>query len=425
MYYWYKLITYLLSPLANIYLILRKLKKKEHPIRYKEKLAHIKIDRPKGFLVWLHMASVGEAISIIPLIEKFEKDEKINSILLTTLTTSSSDVIEKKYSHNKKIIHQFAPLDIPNIVKKFLKHWSPNLSIFIDSEIWPNLIFEVKKKNIPLTLINARITKKTFLRWKLAKNFAKNIFEKFDLCIAANTETAEHLKTLGVKNIKNYGNLKFAKPDYNPQQNINNLLIEKTKKNILWCAASTHDTEEFFCAKTHIILKKKFNNILTIIIPRHTNRVKEIEKNLSKLNLKICLYSEIENMPSNIDILLIDTYGEVEKFYNISKCIFLGKSLIKTLIKDSGQNPIEPARLGRKVFHGPYVSNFLEIYNYLKSIGVSSEVNTPENLSQLIAQEFNKNLNENALIIKKIEDYGKNTLNNVMKELKEYINISK
>jgi len=115
----------------------------------------------------------------------------------------------------------------------------------------------------------------------------------------------------------------------------------------------------------------------------------------------------------------------VEKFYNISKCIFLGKSLIKTLIKDSGQNPIEPARLGRKVFHGPYVSNFLEIYNYLKSIGVSSEVNTPENLSQLIAQEFNKNLNENALIIKKIEDYGKNTLNNVMKELKEYINISK
>ena len=164
---------------------------------------------------------------------------------------------------------------------------------------------------------------------------------------------------------------------------------------------------------------------MTIIIPRHTNRVKKIEKDLSKLNLKICFYSQIENMSSDVDILLIDTYGEVEIFYNISKCIFLGKSLIKSLIKDSGQNPIEPARLGRKVFHGPYVSNFSEIYDYLKSIDIASEVSTPENLSKFITEEFNKNFNENPQIIKKIDDYGKNILNNVMKELKEYINISR
>ena len=154
-------------PLSNVYLILRKLKKKEHPNRYKEKLSNIEINRPKGSLIWLHMASVGETISVIPLIEKFEKDEKIQSILLTTLTVSSSDVIKKKFNNNKKIIHQFAPLDIPNLVNKFLKHWSPNLSIFIDSEIWPNLITEIKKNDIPLVLVNARITKKTFLRWKI------------------------------------------------------------------------------------------------------------------------------------------------------------------------------------------------------------------------------------------------------------------
>jgi len=423
MYFWYKFVTYLLSPLANIYLIFRKFKNKEHILRYKEKLAHTEIDRPEGFLVWCHMASVGEAISIIPLIESFEKDEKIKSVLLTTLTLSSADVIKKKINHNKKVIHQFAPLDIPIAVNKFLKHWSPNLSIFVDSEIWPNLITDTKKKKIPLVLVNARITKKTFLRWRLVKKFAKEIFEKFDLCTAANKESETHLQILGAKNVQYYGNLKFAKPNFALSQDTNSLLIEKTKKNILWCAASTHHSEELFCAKTHIILKRKFNNILTIIIPRHTNRIKKITDNLSNLNLKICLYSQIENMEPNTDIILVDLYGEVEKFYNISKCIFLGKSLIKSLIKDSGQNPIEPARLGRKVFHGPYVSNFLEIYHYLQSLSISSEVVTPEDLSSQIVIEFNKNVNENTQNIKKIDDYGKNTLNSVMKELKEYINI--
>jgi 3-deoxy-D-manno-octulosonic-acid transferase len=374
MYFWYKFVTYLISPLANIYLIFRKFKKKEHILRYKEKLAYIKINRPQGFLVWCHMASVGEAISIIPLIESFEKNEKVKSILLTTLTLSSAAVVEKKIGYNKKVIHQFAPLDTPNVVSKFLKHWSPNLSIFVDSEIWPNLITGIKKKKIPLVLVNARITKKTFLRWRLVKKFAKEIFAKFDLCTAANKESEKHLQILGAKNVQYFGNLKFAKPNFVLNQDTNSLLIEKTKENILWCAASTHHSEELFIAKTHIILKKKFNNILTIIIPRHTNRIKKITDELSNLNLKICLYSQIEKMAPNTDVILVDSYGEVEKFYNISKCIFLGKSLIISLIKDSGQNPIEPARLGCKVFHGPYVSNFLEINHYLQTLGISSVV---------------------------------------------------
>ena len=158
MQFWYKLLTYLFYPFVPIYLFLRKLNNKEHPTRYKEKMSQINIFRDKGFLVWFHVASVGEAMSILSLIENFERDEKINKILITTITLSSSQILQKKFNQSKKIVHQFLPLDIFIFVKKFLNHLSPNLSIFVDSEIWPNLIFQIKKKNIPLLIINARIS---------------------------------------------------------------------------------------------------------------------------------------------------------------------------------------------------------------------------------------------------------------------------
>ena len=194
MFFWYKFFTYLFYPLSHIYLFLRKIKKKEHTSRYREKLSQINISRKEGFLLWFHVASVGEAMSILPLIENFEKEKKINKILITTITLSSAGILQKKFEKNDKIIHQFLPLDIPKFVDKFLNHWSPNLSIFIDSEIWPNLICDIKKRNIPLLLVNARITEKTFLKWRFAKNFAKKIFEKFDLCLVSNKKTENYLQ---------------------------------------------------------------------------------------------------------------------------------------------------------------------------------------------------------------------------------------
>ena len=149
MYIWYKLLTYLFYPFAPFFLFLRKLKKKEHSIRYREKLSHINISRGEGFLVWFHVASVGEAMSILPLIENFEQDGKIKRILITSITVSSAEVLKKKFNKNTKVIHQFLPFDILKYVKKFLKHWAPNLSIFIDSEIWPNLILQINEKKFP------------------------------------------------------------------------------------------------------------------------------------------------------------------------------------------------------------------------------------------------------------------------------------
>ena len=421
MYFWYRLFTYLFYPFAPFYLYFRKIKKKEDSISYKEKLSKIKIVREEGFLIWLHVASVGEAMSILPLIEDCIEEKKIDKILLTSITLSSGKILKKRFSQNTKVVHQFLPLDVAVLTNKFLNHWKPNLSIFIDSEIWPNLILQVSKKKIPLLLINARITKKSFNRWKMIISFAKKIFEKFDLCIASNKESEDFLKILGAKNIKNYGNLKFSKIKTESNNKFDSNFLNKIKSRKIWCGASTHPTEEIFCAQSHLRIKEKYNNVLTIIIPRHINRVNTIYEELSKLDLKIVLSSNLDQLDTKTDIVLVDSYGESVKFYNISKYVFLGKSLIPSLIKDGGQNPIEPARLGCKIFHGPYVSNFTEIYKYLDDLGVSKKVNNSNELSLSLVEKFKDNKPENSKIVEKIETYGQNILNNVTQEIKKYI----
>ena len=421
MYFWYKFFTYLFYPFAPIYLYFRKLRKKEDSSRYKEKLSKINTPRGEGFLIWFHVASVGEAMSILPLIENCVEEQKINKILVTSITLSSGKILEKRFEKNSKVIHQFLPLDIPILNNKFLEHWKPNLSIFIDSEVWPNLILQTSERKIPLLLINARITKKSFVRWKLLANFAKKIFEKFDLCLASNEESEGFLKILGAKNIKNYGNLKFSKIKTDLDNKLDSDFLNKIKHRRIWCAASTHSAEEILCAKSHLKIKEKYNDIFTIIIPRHIDRVKKIYKELSQLRLEIALSSNLEQVNSKTDILLVDSYGESLKFYNISKYVFLGKSIATSLIKDSGQNPIEPARLGCKIFHGPYVSNFAEIYKYFNKLGVTKEINSSNELSLSLVEEFKDDKPKNPEIAAKIENYGQNILNNVTTEIKKYI----
>ena len=364
-------------------------------------------------------------LDFVPLIlttTEFVPDRKIDKILLTSITLSSGKILKKRFSQNAKVIHQFLPLDISFWNKKFLEHWRPNLSVFIDSEIWPNLISQINKKKIPLLLLNARITKKSFLKWKFVINFAKKIFEKFDLCIASSKETEDHLRSLGAKNIKSYGNLKFAKSKKESIKKLDENYTNQIKNKKIWCAASTHPSEEIFCANTHLELKKVYNNILTIIIPRHINRSDEILDQLSNLNLKVVKYTNFTEFEDDTDILLVDTYGEAIKFYNISKCVFIGKSLSESLKDVSGQNPIEPSRLGCKIFHGPNVSNFKDVYEYLGSLNVAKEVKSPKELSTMLVDELRTEKTNNYEIVEKIENYGTNTLNNVLREIKIYIN---
>ena len=215
--------------------------------------------------------------------------------------------------------------------------------------------------------------------------------------------------------------MKFSQTKTNVQKNIDSFILNKIKNRKIWCAASTHPTEEILCAKSHLKIKKIYSNILTIIIPRHVERVSKINKDLSKLNLKIVLSSELKQVSEETDIILVDSYGETSKFYNISKYVFMGKSLVQSLIKDSGQNPIDPARLGCKILHGPFVSNFKEIYEYLKNLGITIKINNSDELSVSLVEEFKANRAKNQEIAAKIENYGQNVLNNVTMELKKYI----
>jgi len=419
MYHWYKFLTYLFYPFAKIFLLIRKIKKKEHINRYKEKISIIKKQRGDGCLVWFHAASVGECLSILPLIQELSKNAKVNKILVTSVTLSSAKVLQNKMEHNKKIVHQFLPLDIPNYVNKFLNHWSPDLSIFINSEILPNLIFQKKKKKIPLLLINGRITKKSFYRWKYLNSFAREIFKKFDLCLSSSKESENYLKILGAKNVKNLGNLKFSGLGRKLNDKLNSNFLNKLENRKIWCAASTHFSEEIFCGKVHLSLNKHYKNALLIIIPRHINRIAEIKKDLSNLNLNVILYTDISQINNETDVLLVDTYGDAPKFFEISKNVFLGGSLIS----HGGQNPIEASRLGCKIFHGPHINNFSEIYALLKSLMVSNEVNSQNELCQALVNDFENKNQETSQIINKINSHGEAVLNNVMKEIKVYINI--
>ena len=212
MIYIYRLITNLLYPFFIILIYLRKLFNKEDHNRYKEKIftSEFLPDRDKKKqLIWFHAASIGEVQSIFPLIKKLNNEKKNLEFLITTVTLSSGNIVKKKYVNYKNVKHRYFPLDVNFLVKSFLNKWKPNLVIFIDSEIWPNLIFEIKKRKIPIALINGRITKKTFDKWMLVSKFAKQIFNSFDLCLASSKESETNLKTLTVKNLKYIG--KFQK----------------------------------------------------------------------------------------------------------------------------------------------------------------------------------------------------------------------
>lgn len=381
MIYVYRLFIYIVIILSPIIIIFRIIKKKENPNRFLEKFSFIKEKRKIGDLIWFHGASVGELKSIIPVLNEFEKNIKIKQILVTSNTLSSSKVLEK-YKF-KKVVHQFFPIDNYYIIKNFINHWKPIKVFFIDSEIWPNLIFYLHEKKISFGLINARLTKKSYKRWKFFSNFSQTIFTKFDFCLAANLETKKYLKNLKVKKIKFIGNLKFIKnkkDEIIKLKNFNKFL--KVKK--IWCASSTHKGEELVCGNIHINLKKKYKNLLTIIIPRHIERVPYIKKELEKLGLTVHIQNNKTKFLKEIDIYLVNTYGETTSFYNLTKNIFMGGSLIK----HGGQNPLEAVRFGCRILHGPNISNFKEIYAYLKKKGISKEVGSSAILEKYLDKYF-------------------------------------
>ena len=410
MFFLYQIILSSLLLISPIIIIIRILKKKEDKLRFIEKLSFNSEKRGLGELIWFHGSSVGEIMSIIPLLNYYEKKKSIKKILVTSSTLSSSKII-KKFKF-KKIIHQFYPLDHFFLTKKFINYWKPNLAIFIDSEIWPAMFKTIENKKIPLILLNARITRKTFERWIKFKNFSYSIFKRISFAFPQNKETQFFLKKLKMKNLKFIGNLKFIDSDPYKKNNFKNKLYNKFKKKNVLVAASTHEGEEFFCAKSHIKFIKKNKNFITVIIPRHIHRVKQIVSTLENLNIKIALHSSNVKTLENIDIYIVDTFGESKKFYEIGSTVFLGKSLTFK----GGQNPLEAIHHGAKILHGPHIDNFKDVYKLLKSLNASKEIKT---INQFVS---NISLKKNRKIEKKIKKIGGKILKKTINELDKFIN---
>ena len=418
----YRLFTFIFYPFFILLIFMRKLIKKEDKNRYKEKIfsSYFFPERNKEKkLIWFHAASIGEVQSIFPLIQKLNDDKNDIDFLITTVTLSAGNIVKKKLNSYVNIKHRYFPIDVNFLIKNFLNKWQPNLVVFVDSEIWPNLIVEIKKRKIPLTLLNGRITKKTFNKWMLLPKFAKEIFSNFDLCLASSKESEENLKKLNTKNLKYIGNIKFA------GKLEKNILIDENikilKKKIFWCAASTHKGEETICLKTHVNLKKIYKDMITVIIPRHISRSTEIEKLCKKYELTSQILNDQDFIKDNNEIIIINSFGALSKFYNYSKSVFIGKSMIKKLEKVGGQNPIEAAKFGCKIYHGPYIYNFREIYNLLKSYKISEEIYNEKDLFEKLKTDFKDKKNDNNRINSSIEDLGKKILDNTSKEISNFL----
>ena len=404
-YFTTSLLHYLLRP----YLYFRIIKKKESPIRFKEKLGITNIQRHDGYLIWFHCASIGELKSIFPIIDHYVKK---NKILLTTSTLSSSEIFYKKYSNNKNIVHQFAPIDSPQIVKRFFLKWKPNIIFFTDSELWPNQIFYAKNNNIPIILLNGRISKKSFSKWKLFRVTMHEILKSFKLILCNSNQSKDYFHYFKTNNIETIGNLKFIISENLHSKNEENINLDK---RIIFIALSTHNTEEELCIKSHISLKLKFPKLLTLIIPRHINRISKVETIAKKFNLKFLTQSSFSDIKDDTDIIIINSYGNTQKFLKLSKYVFIGGSIIN----HGGQNPIEVAYNNSYIFHGPHVHNFTEIYNLLNKENISFEVKSEKELIYELENKISANQSIN--IKEEIIKIGDEILSSTIKKLDEYI----
>ena len=414
MFFLYQILIIILLILSPLIISFRIFKKKEDPKRFSEKFCLHSKKRLDGNLIWFHGSSVGELLSIIPLVYELEKNKSIHQILITSSTLSSAEIF-KKFKF-KKTVHQFFPIDFILFSYKFLNYWKPTIAIFIDSEIWPSVFKALNKKNTPLLLLNARITKKTFEKWSNKKSFSNSVFKNISKAYPQNNETSKYLKKLNVSKIKKIGNLKFINNAQSRFIKLNKNLLKNLRGNKIWCASSTHLGEEIICSQVHLNLKKKYKNLLTIIIPRHIHRVDKIAQEIRDLKLNVVLHSSNPKKLKDADIYLVDTYGETKKFYELSDIVFMGKSLVGR----GGQNPLEPAMHGAAVLYGPNIDNFSDIYRLLDKLKITHKVKDINSLTNTVNKlMIGSNNKKNYL---KIEKIGKKILNETKDEINSLLN---
>ncbi|MBX9710246.1 MAG: 3-deoxy-D-manno-octulosonic acid transferase [Xanthobacteraceae bacterium] len=373
----YRRISRLAAPFAGIVTSHRLKRGKEDPERLHERCGIPSVERPLGEpLVWIHGASVGEILAAGELIERLRALHI--RILLTSGTVTSAAIAARRFPPD--IIHQYIPFDSPPFVEQFLDHWQPDLALFIESDLWPNLLLMSADRRIPMVLINGRMSQRSFRRWSRAYGTISTLLSCFDLCLAQSDIDAERFAALGSPNVVISGNLKLdvKAPPADPTKL--ERLRQVTQRRTIFVAASTHPGEEEIILDAHRRLAGRIPSLLTVIVPRHPQRGPAIARLLAGAGMQVSLRSKTDLPSANTDIYVADTMGELGLFYRLAPVVFMGGSLVE----HGGQNPIEAIKLGAAVLHGPHVFNFGEIYGEIGGSGGALQADNDEHFVKLL-----------------------------------------
>ncbi|GJL84492.1 MAG: 3-deoxy-D-manno-octulosonic acid transferase [Micavibrio sp.] len=373
------------EPVLTRILERRRLKGKEDTMRIGERKGQPGRQRPEGQLVWIHAASVGEAQSALIVIDALLSKNESMHALVTTGTVTSAKMMAKNLP--ERAFHQFYPLDHPDWVDSFLSHWHPDLVLWMESELWPNMLAEIKDRNILAVLVNARLSNKSYRLWKLSGGNARKILETFSLVLAQTEKDARLYQSLKASHVITTDNLKYsAKPLPFDEESLSNLSAMCGRRP-LWLYASTHDGEEAMACRIHQVLQNTIPDLLTIIVPRHPERRKDIVATCAEHNLRTCLRGDSHALPGNEDeIYIADTLGELGLFYRLSPIACIGRCFSND--GGGGHNPIEAMQLNCAVLFGPHVQNLQEIYGEIdleqSALRVGNETEFIETLRYLL-----------------------------------------
>jgi len=376
----YRAASFLATPLAGPILAMRLRRGKEDPRRIGERRGLTRLARPPGPLVWLHGASVGEAAVLLPFVERITRTGA--TALVTTGTLTSAAMLAQRLPPGA--LHQYAPLDSPLFVRRFLKHWRPDAALVAESELWPNMIVELKRSGSPLAMVNGRISERSLSRWMKAPRFIGALMKDFDLCLARSESDGERLVALGARKVLVAGDVKFDAPTLPADRRELAELAGLTSGRQIWIAASTHEGEEMIAAAAHKRLRQVFPDALTLIAPRHPDRGESVLRQLEAQGLVCALRSRGDALGPATAGYVCDTIGELGLFYRLAGVVFVGKSFVG----GGGQNPIEPARLACAILHGPMVANFADAYAALDDAGGALEIAHPEDLGDALIALF-------------------------------------
>jgi len=370
-----------LEPLIKIALKRRQKAGKESIERLPERLGVAGRKRPEGPLIWVHAASIGESQSTLILINTLlERYEDIH-ILVTTGTLTSAILMEKNLP--ERAFHQFYPVDHPDWVSRFLEHWQPDLILWAESELWPNMLERIRQAGIPSILVNARLSRRSYNKWRILKNSAARIIGCFSHILCQTDHDVAHFEKLGAKHAEFAGNLKYNASPLPVSDTDLQALQNATTGRPLWVYASTHEGEEEIVARTHNLLKPNIPNLLSIIVPRHPERREDIQEALQGHSLNLTLRGEDKHLPSaKTDIYIADTLGELGLFYRICPIAVIGRSFSND--GGGGHNPIEAAQLSCAVLHGPNVQNLQEIFDEMNAEGVALPISSEQVLAKTV-----------------------------------------